>query len=502
MSLSSVTGTGHDGRNGRDGRGRRPSIEAAMVVLAALSTAWAAACGGERRDAVAVASGDVLTVDQVVGLLAGLPELPADESVVRALADLWVDYTLLAAAARQDPTLASLDLTPVLAPRIEQEMIRSLRRSVIQIDTVLADDELRYLFERDQPGVRVKARHILLHYDMTRGESRDSAIALAAELRDRIRAGADFGAIARQYSRDPGTANLGGDLGEPFPPERMVAPFSEAAFALEPGEISDPVETQFGVHVIRVDRREGPDFDEVKDAFRNAVKNQRVQSAESTWVTNLEQAAAPVVRADAYERVRNLARDPAQQLGRRAADAPLVEYGDGAYTAGEFLAYVRTRTPAVRGDIVTATEGDIRIMLEGLTRGELLVARAATEGLGLSEQAVDSLETQARARFGEAVAQLGLAGGAPTTPIVELLRQMLVEERDVIPLGPIGYVLRDRYDGRLVSDGVEEALQRISEERRAVVPPPRTPDGEAPLVPPVIDPSGEPAAGDTATPLP
>lgn len=474
---------------------------AAVAAVAALVVAISlTGCEGVREDAVAVASGQVLTVDQVVDLLADLPELPADEGVVRALADLWVDYTLLDAAAREDNTLAALDLSAVVRPRVEQEMIRSLRRSVINVDTILADEELRFLFERDRPGARVKARHILLHFDMTRGASRDSAIAVAAQLRDRIRAGADFAALAREYSKDPGTARVGGDLGEPFPPERMVAPFSEAAFALSPGEVSDPVETQFGIHLIRVDRREGPAFDDVKEAFRNAVKNQRVQAAESTWVASLEGSAAPVVQEDAYTRVRALARDPAQRLTRRAREAPLVAYSGGAYTAGEFLSYVRARTPAVRSEIVGAPESELEGMLQGLTRGELLVTRAEEEGMALPQATFDSLEANVRAQFGEAVAELGLGGPGPTTPIADMLAEMLAGDRDVIPLGPIGYVLRDRYEGRLVNEGVELALQRIQEERRAVVPP-RAPAGGGPGSGSPGEPSQSgPGAADTLGP--
>jgi peptidyl-prolyl cis-trans isomerase C len=63
--------------------------------------------------------------------------------------------------------------------------------------------------------------------------------------------GEDFAAVAREISTDVGTAPNGGDLGW-FTREEMVAPFAEAAFALEPGTISEPIETEFGWHVIRV----------------------------------------------------------------------------------------------------------------------------------------------------------------------------------------------------------------------------------------------------------
>lgn len=437
------------------------------------------ACSDVGDEAVATARGETLTVDQVVDLLTDQPQLPADEGVVRALAELWVNYTLLGVAAREDATLGSLDLASVIAPRVDQELILALRQAVIHVDTVLADDELRYLFERDQPGVQVKARHILLNFDMTRAESRDSAVAVADELRARLLAGADFAAIARQYSKDPATASAGGDLGDPFPRERMVAPFSEAAFALEPGEVSQPVETQFGIHLIRVDRRDVPDFDQVRESFRNAVKNRRMEVAESTYVAGIDEPAAPEVVPTAYEVVRELARDPGQRPTRRAENAALVEYEGGTYTAGEFLQFIRNQSPAYRSQVTLAPNTELDQMLEGLTRGELLVARALEEGLDLAEERRDSLESEARAQFLTAVEQLGVASADTSVPpVTDLLREMLAGQRDVIPLGAVGYVLRDRYDGRIIDGGVERSVERITEERQYVAPPVLTPTVE------------------------
>ena len=77
------------------------------------------------------------------------------------------------------------------------------------------------------------------------------ALALANELRSRIRAGEDFGALASAYSDDTGSGANGGDLGW-FGKGRMVAPFEEAAFSLPIGEVSEPIKTDFGYHLIEV----------------------------------------------------------------------------------------------------------------------------------------------------------------------------------------------------------------------------------------------------------
>lgn len=103
---------------------------------------------------------------------------------------------------------------------------------------------------------KIRARHILIMYHgaahaaATIGRSRDEAFIRANEALRRARGGDDFEGLVGEYSDEPGGPARGGDLGE-FTRERMVKAFSEAAFALQPGEISDIVETQYGFHIIQ-----------------------------------------------------------------------------------------------------------------------------------------------------------------------------------------------------------------------------------------------------------
>jgi peptidyl-prolyl cis-trans isomerase C len=106
------------------------------------------------------------------------------------------------------------------------------------------------------PEQEVRARHILV-------ESEDEAKQAAT----RVKGGEDFAKVAGDVSKDPGSKTDGGDLGF-FTKDRMVEPFAEAAFKLEPGQVSEPVKSQFGWHVIKVEDRRSkpvPSFDEMKD---------------------------------------------------------------------------------------------------------------------------------------------------------------------------------------------------------------------------------------------
>jgi len=82
-------------------------------------------------------------------------------------------------------------------------------------------------------------------------------------LRKKIQAGADFAELARQESDDAGSGANGGDLGS-FRRGQMVPTFEQAAFAMQPGDLSEPVKTPFGYHVIKVEAKESKSFDEVR----------------------------------------------------------------------------------------------------------------------------------------------------------------------------------------------------------------------------------------------
>lgn len=118
--------------------------------------------------------------------------------------------------------------------------------------------------ERYQRPERVSAAHILIK---TEERSEEDALALAEELHARLVAGEAFGDLAQEYSEDEGSSEAGGALGF-FQRGKMVPSFEEAAFALaEPGDLSEPVKSRFGYHIILLKERQpaGPiPFEEVK----------------------------------------------------------------------------------------------------------------------------------------------------------------------------------------------------------------------------------------------
>jgi peptidyl-prolyl cis-trans isomerase C len=160
----------------------------------------------------------------------------------------------------------------------------------------VTDEEMQKVYDEAAKSMtaeeEVHARHILV-------ESEDEAKAI----NEQLKGGADFATLAKEKSKDPGAAD-GGDLGY-FVKGQMVPEFSEVAFKMYPGQVSNPVKTQFGWHIIKVEDRRTrpmPEFEKVKDQIANYVARRSqtefiAQLRESAKIERLDKAAAPPARA-------------------------------------------------------------------------------------------------------------------------------------------------------------------------------------------------------------
>lgn len=179
------------------------------------------------------------------------------------LLERMIDGKLLATAARGQ----HLEADPEVARKVEQFQERTLQEAYLDrsMKQRLTDDALKQRYQQfvkdNPPQDEVRARHILV-------SSEAEARSITADLK---KPGADFAAIAKAKSTD-GSAREGGDLGF-FVKGDMVPEFSAAAFALKPGQVTpEPVKTQFGWHVIKVEDRRTqavPSFDESKEQLRS-----------------------------------------------------------------------------------------------------------------------------------------------------------------------------------------------------------------------------------------
>lgn len=448
-------------------------------VSAALLLVGITACATETDDTglLARVGPYELTVDDAVDLLVDQEALRAEAQVVGSLAELWIDYVLLAEAAAEDSTLSQLDFGAIVRQGLSQQMVFQLRDSVIQVDTFVTEAELRERYEASEPDVQVRARHIMLQLPAQATQAQaDSVNAAITSLRDRIAGGADFESLARQFSQDPGSAGRGGDLGY-FERGQMVAPFEEAAFALEPGALSDVVITPMGLHLIRVEDRRVPAFEEAQRQFRAEIQARMIQEAESTYVAALVEVATPTVLEDAYDIVRDVAENPGATLAGRAERRALVEWEGGAVTVRSLRETLWLGSPQLRAQIAAGTDEETETFLQSLARRDLLVAAAEREGLRPEGDSIGALENEARSQLVSAADVIGVAdldqapGEDIEIAIARAAEEALVDNLNgattVLTLGHIGFQLREGRGATVFEEGVGEVIVDIAQMRAA-----------------------------------
>lgn len=225
----------------------------------------------------AITEGDLSFAQAEIGSqIANLPEA----SRRRVLLEFMIENQLFADAANAQ----NLGSGPDFEKRLSFWHTRALRDAYYDkvIKASIGEEAARKIYEDKvkelPPEEQVEARHILVSSEVE-----------AKKIIEKINAGEDFAKLAKENSGDAGSKEQGGMLGF-FGKGQMVPPFEEAAFALKKGEVSKPVQSQFGWHVIKVeDRRQkpAPTFEDVKDRLIGSMAQSKAQDS----VTKLRAAA-------------------------------------------------------------------------------------------------------------------------------------------------------------------------------------------------------------------
>ncbi|MEW5727297.1 MAG: peptidylprolyl isomerase [Pseudomonadota bacterium] len=211
-------------------------LVAGLAVLPAIAA--------DKDPVVAVVNGTEIRASAVAAYQRALPPQMAMQYPFEDLLDVVVTNQLIFEQAKKDKTLDDPELKETLKQFERQLAVKAWMNKKLRAE--VTDEAVKKAYDEAlkdyKPEPEVKASHIL-------AGSEDEAKAIIAELNK----GADFATLAKSKSKDPSAKQNGGDLGY-FSKGEMVPEFSEAAFAMKPGEISKaPVKSQFGWHVIKVE---------------------------------------------------------------------------------------------------------------------------------------------------------------------------------------------------------------------------------------------------------
>jgi peptidyl-prolyl cis-trans isomerase C len=252
-------------------------LQAAIILLAfSLTAAGAQAKVLAKVNGVEITDEDFKVAMDDIG--PGLPAQVQGPERDAYVLDYLIDLKIVARKAEADNMDGGADFLRRMAYQRDKALMEGLFGMIARDATT--DAELRKVYnevsgsQKAEPEIR--ARHILV---ATEDEAR-------AAFR-RVRGGEDFAKVADAISKDPGSQ--GGDLGW-FTRDRMVPEFADAAFRLDKGQISDPVKSQFGWHVIKLEEKRSkafPDFEQVKDQVKSYV----IQKAQTDQIVKLREAA-------------------------------------------------------------------------------------------------------------------------------------------------------------------------------------------------------------------
>jgi peptidyl-prolyl cis-trans isomerase C len=224
--------------------------------------------------------------EQIVSTLPPQVQASARGPNRRQFADNLVKVFVLS----QEGKRRKLDETSAFKTQLQVQTANALASATydqISKDAKIDEGEVRKYYEEHKgEGERVHARHILIRVqgapmpvrpgqkELTDAEAQ----AKATELRKKIAGGAAFEQLAREESDDATSGMNGGDLGF-FGHNQMVPPFEQAAFALKPGELSEPVKSQFGYHIIKVEAKEAKTFEEMRPEIEKKLRPEAAQKA-------------------------------------------------------------------------------------------------------------------------------------------------------------------------------------------------------------------------------
>ena len=478
-----------------------------MMVAVIAGSLSLAGCEGlkdafsPKANVVATAGSRKLETDKLVEMLGKVPGGQVPPDGIAFVANLWVDLNLFA-AARINGTIAadSGAFGRIMWPQILQSRIQAWQ------DTLAARRPAPTVASADSTYAAGEARvfqHIIVTASGTTAADTAAARARIAGLLAQIRRGADFGGIAASTNADASRQDQGylpvGPKGQ-FVPE-----FENAAWTLEPGQVSDVVQSPFGFHLIR-----RPAQAEAQQRFLAYLQQSGRQRADSAYIADLTKGYGLKVDAEAGKRVKEGAKD---LEAARKSGARLASFKGGSFTMKDFAKWMEALPPGAARQIEAQPDSVLTGFVDGLVQNTLVVRQMDSAGLAVPDTERQALELAFRATIDQLAGAMGLAEGfvADTTkPAAErldsayvkvevFLEQLMLGQAQFRPLpGPLTGYLREKSKYRVNRAGLTRATELITARQKAdsaaaagqapVQPGPVQPAPGGPPVPPAPQP--------------
>ncbi|VAW49576.1 Peptidyl-prolyl cis-trans isomerase PpiD [hydrothermal vent metagenome] len=255
--------------------------------------------------------------------------------------------------------------------------------------TIEVNDELIQAYYDENSGLftlpeKRHAKHILIPVEADTEEAKKAVLKTIAEIQEKLATGEAFEVLAKTYSKDPGSASSGGDLGT-FEQGMMVPEFDEVVFALEVGQVSEPVKTDFGYHIIKLEGVEPKQVQPLETVKSKVIEQYKMEEAERQYFDLLEQLTTVV-----YEQSDSL--EPASDaVGFKVKTSELFTHDGGV---GDILSNTKVLSAAFSDELLKENLNSEAIELSSHHSVFIRVNQHVEQRQKPLEEVVDSIKEQ------------------------------------------------------------------------------------------------------------
>jgi hypothetical protein len=426
-------------------------------------------------DVVARAGSQELSVTRLGDLLGNAKiQVAVTRENAAILADMWTSFQQLAyAAAHGDSLKDKKAIDAAVEPIVNAQKLQRFMDSVGKTFKVDSGSEAAY---NQAAGGLLAARHILIGYKNPgvpgSQAEKDSLKKKADQVRAQVTS-ANFAEMAKKYSTDPTAAQNSGGLGV-FEKGKMIPAFSAATAALKPGEISQPVETSFGYHIIQ----RLPYADAQKDfATQYAPLSMRV--ADSTYMADLATSENLQVK----DNVPAMIKDAVKDLPKHRNDkSTLATAKDGELTVADFLGWLETFPPQqqITQRIPQAPDSVLKPFVKQIAIQQLLLKRANAAKIDVPAAERANMYNE----IGQIVTNVWQALGVDPKMLADSAKSVAEKERiaagrvdsymdrmmagqaqPMSPPPPVKKMLEAKYEASVNAAGIDRAVERATKVR-------------------------------------